>query len=168
MKRARQNPSEIRTCWLVLRMPKGSHFAENGSSLECYLTRPKFWLSWWPSLELCGTSIGCFDLLWASPPSCEVLLIFLPSKHEINLFFFFFFLIVRLMETPVSSMKMAVRRRSCRLSYSLRATGCGLARFPFWGARRGGRTAADVLLSDCQNSKGAALYGRCGDAKFRI
>ena len=38
---------------------------------------------------------------------------------------------------------------------------CGLAGFPFWVACRGGRTAADVLLSDCQYHKGTALYGRC-------
>ena len=39
---------------------------------------------------------------------------------------------------------------------------CGLARFPFWVARWWGRTAADVLLPDCQYRKGTALYGRCG------
>ena len=39
---------------------------------------------------------------------------------------------------------------------------CGLARFPFWVARRWGRTAADVLLSDCQYRKGTAPYGQCG------
>ena len=39
---------------------------------------------------------------------------------------------------------------------------CGLARFPFWVARRWGRTAVDVLLSDCQYRKGTALYGQCG------
>ena len=38
---------------------------------------------------------------------------------------------------------------------------CGLVRFPFWVACRGGRTAADVSLSDCQYCKGAALYGWC-------
>ena len=39
---------------------------------------------------------------------------------------------------------------------------CGLARFPFWVARRWGRTAVDVLLSDCQYRTGTALYGQCG------
>ena len=39
---------------------------------------------------------------------------------------------------------------------------CGLARFPFWVARRWGRTAVDVLLSDCQYRKGTAPYGQCG------
>ena len=39
---------------------------------------------------------------------------------------------------------------------------CGLARFPFWVARRCGRTAVDVLLSDCQYRKGTALYGQYG------
>ena len=38
----------------------------------------------------------------------------------------------------------------------------GLARFPFCVAHRWGRTAADVLLSDCQYHTGTALYGRCG------
>ena len=39
---------------------------------------------------------------------------------------------------------------------------CGMARFPFWVACRWGRTAVDVLLSDCQYHKGTALYGQCG------
>ena len=47
-------------------------------------------------------------------------------------------------------------RRACGLRE------CGLARFPFWAARRWGRTAAHVLLSDCQYLKGTALYGRYG------
>ena len=47
-------------------------------------------------------------------------------------------------------------RTACRLRE------CGLARFPFWVARRWGRTAVDVLLSDCQYRKGTALYGQCG------
>ena len=38
---------------------------------------------------------------------------------------------------------------------------CGLASFPLWVARRWGRTAVDVLLSDCQYCKGTALYGQC-------
>ena len=41
-------------------------------------------------------------------------------------------------------------RRACGLGE------CGLARFPFWVACRWGRTAVDVLLSDCQFRKGTA------------
>ena len=36
---------------------------------------------------------------------------------------------------------------------------CGLAGFLIWVACRGVRTAADVLLSDCQYRKGTAPYG---------
>ena len=39
---------------------------------------------------------------------------------------------------------------------------CGLASFPFWAACRGSRTAADVLLSDCQYHNDSALFGQCG------
>ena len=39
---------------------------------------------------------------------------------------------------------------------------CGLVRFPFWVAHRWGRTAVDVLLSDCQYRKVTALYSQCG------
>ena len=46
-------------------------------------------------------------------------------------------------------------RRACGLRE------CGLARFRFWVARRWGRTAVDVLLSDCQYRKGTAPYGQC-------
>ena len=67
-----------------------------------------------------------------------------------------YLLLVRQIETPVSSMKVAVQRRSPRLWE------CGLARFPFWAARIGGRTAVNILLSDCQYRKGTALYGRSG------
>ena len=42
---------------------------------------------------------------------------------------------------------------------------CGLARFPFWVARRWGRTAVDILLSDCQYCKGTVLYA---NAEFGI
>ena len=47
-------------------------------------------------------------------------------------------------------------RRTCRLRE------CGQARFPFWAARRGGRTAADVLFSYRQYRKSSALYGQLG------
>ena len=47
-------------------------------------------------------------------------------------------------------------RTACRLGE------CGLARFPFWVARRWGRTAVDVLLSGYQYRSGTALYGRYG------
>ena len=59
-------------------------------------------------------------------------------------------------------MRVAVHCRFLRLAQSLRLWECGLARFPFWVARRWGRTAVDVLLSDCQYRKGTALYGQCG------
>ena len=75
----------------------------------------------------------------------------------------FLLLLICQMETPVSSMKVAVHhegpsgfRTACGLQE------CGLARFPFWVAHRWGRTAVDVLLSDCQYRKGTALYSQCG------
>ena len=40
-------------------------------------------------------------------------------------------LLVRQMETPVSSMKVAVHRKSLRLPYSLRATGVWSGQIPF-------------------------------------
>ena len=42
-----------------------------------------------------------------------------------------YLLLVRQMETPVSSMKVAVRRRSSRLPQSLRATGVWSGQIPF-------------------------------------
>ena len=43
-------------------------------------------------------------------------------------------------------------RRACGLRE------CGLARLPFWMARRGGRTPAEVSLSDCQYRKGTVNW----------
>ena len=40
-------------------------------------------------------------------------------------------ILVRQIETPVSSMKVAVHRRSLRLPYSLRATGVWSGQIPF-------------------------------------
>ena len=59
-------------------------------------------------------------------------------------------LLIRQMETPVSSMEVAVHRSSPQATTEL-------AGYGVWS----GRTAADVLLSDCQYCKGTALYGRC-------
>ena len=42
-----------------------------------------------------------------------------------------FLLLVRQMEAPVSSMKVAVHRKSLRLPYSLRATGVWSGQIPF-------------------------------------
>ena len=58
------------------------------------------------------------------------------------------------METPVSLMKVAACCRSSRLPWSLLATGGDPARLPCWAALRRGRTATDVLLSDCQYCNG--------------
>ena len=68
------------------------------------------------------------------------------------------------METPVSSMKVSVGPPGHRRASGLRE--CGLARFPFLVVRRGGRTATDVVLSDCQYRKGTALC--MADAEFGI
>ena len=70
---------------------------------------------------------------------------------------------LRQMETPVSAIKMT--SWVPQATVELAATGCGLARFPFWVARRGGRTAADVLLSDCPYRKALLCMA---DAEFRI
>ena len=67
----------------------------------------------------------------------------------------FSFALNRPLPTPLCTAGPAGYRTACGLRE------CGLARFPFWAALRGGRTAVDVLLSDCQNHKGIALYGWC-------
>ena len=61
------------------------------------------------------------------------------------------------METPVSSMKVAIRCRTSKLPKSLPAK-WGVVR----GALSGGRIAVDSLLTDCQYRKGTALYDQCG------
>ena len=84
---------------------------------------------------------------------------------------FLFLLLLHQMETPVSSMKVAVHRRSPQTIVEL--VGYGSVVWPdslsellvqgvgVWlgGGGGGCRTAADVLLSDCQYSKGTTLYG---------
>ena len=69
------------------------------------------------------------------------------------------FLLVRQMEKLQSSRwrwQCIAGPSGYRRAWGLRE--CGLARFPYWAARRWGRTAVDVLLSDCQYRKGTALY----------
>ena len=81
--------------------------------------------------------------------------------HTYRIFFSFFFSLVRWkLQSPRWRWQCIAGPSGFRRPYGLRE--CGLARFPFWVARRGGRTAADVLLSDCQYRKGTSLYGRCG------
>ena len=75
--------------------------------------------------------------------------------------FFFFFSFVRWkFQSPRWSWQCIAGPSGFRRACGLRE--CGLARFPFWVARRWGRTAVDVLLSDCQYRKGTAPYGQCG------
>ena len=76
-------------------------------------------------------------------------------------FFFFFFSFVRWkFQSPRWRWQCIAGPSGFRTACGLRE--CGLARFPFWVARRWGRTAVDVLLSDCQYRKGTAPYGQCG------
>ena len=96
---------------------------------------------------LCGCSffclIGCFSMIVWTPTSS------------------FFFSFVRWkLQSPQWRWQCIAGPSGFRTACGLRE--CGLARFPFWVARRWGRTAVDVLLSDCQYRKGTALYGQCG------
>ena len=76
-------------------------------------------------------------------------------------FFFFFFLFVKWrLQSPRWRWQRIAGPSGYRRACGLR--GCSLARFPFCVARRWGRTAADVLLSDCQYRKGTALFDQCG------
>ena len=77
------------------------------------------------------------------------------------IFFFFFFSFVRWkLQSPRWRWQCIASPSGFRRACGLRE--CGLARFPFWVARRWGRTAVDVLLSDCQYRKGTALCDQCG------
>ena len=86
---------------------------------------------------------------------------FHPNYNTNHYFFFFFFLLfVRWkLRSPRWRWQYTVGPPGYRRACELRE--CGLARFPFWAGRRGGRTAVDALLSDYQYRKGTALYGRC-------
>ena len=82
------------------------------------------------------------------------------SREKILLFCFFFFSFVRWkLQSPWWRWQYVLGPPGYNRAWGLQE--CGLARFPFWAACRGGRSAADVLLSDCQYCKGTVLYGRC-------
>ena len=81
------------------------------------------------------------------------------SSGHLRNFFFFSFVRWKL-QSPRWRWQCIAGPSGFRTACGLRE--CGLARFPFWVARRWGRTAVDVLLSDCQYRKGTALYGQCG------
>ena len=86
---------------------------------------------------------------------------------EVSLFafIFFFFPFVRWkLQSPRRRWQYIAGPPGFRTAYGVRE--CGLARFPLGVARRGGRTAADVLLSDCQHHTGALLC--MADAEFRM
>ena len=77
-----------------------------------------------------------------------------------NPFFFFFSFVRWKLKSPRWRWQCIAGPSGFRWACGLR--GCGLARFPFWVARRWGRPAVDVLLSDCQYRKGTAPYGQYG------
>ena len=81
-------------------------------------------------------------------------------EHWILSFFFFFSFVTWKLQSPRWRWQCIAGPSGFRTACGPRE--CGLARFPFWVARRWGRTAVGVLLSDCQYRKGTALYGQCG------
>ena len=86
---------------------------------------------------------------------------YLINGHCTLFIFFFFFLFIRWkLQSPQWRWQCIAGPSGFRTACGLQE--CGLARFPFWVACRWGRTAVDVLLSDCQYRKGTAPYGQCG------
>ena len=108
-----------------------------------------------PCLDCCV--VGCTGYFWLRSlpmwPCGEA-----PACRGWDKGIFFFFSFVR------SKLQSPRWRWQCIAGPSGFRRACGLweccpARFPFWVARRWGRTAVDVLLFDCQYCKGTSLYG---------
>ena len=83
-----------------------------------------------------------------------------PVFNSLVSFFFCFSLVRWKLQSPRRRRQYIVGPPGYRIACGLRD--CGLARFPFWVIRRGGRIAANVLLSYCQYRKGTARYGKYG------
>ena len=111
----------------------------------------------------CFCLLCCFTFMNRLVCLVSFLLVVRLSKYNVWILFirilFFFSFVIWKFQCPRWRWQCIARPPGYRRACGLRE--CGLASFPFWVARRWGRTAADVLLSDCQDGKGPALYGRC-------
>ena len=137
------NPASY-TCYIIL--------CVGNSSWRCELSgnsRIAFIIIIWTCTEIClPLTLGVLVSLlpWNAAADCR-LSIWLTRSNPGKL------------QSPGWRWQYVVGPLGCHRACEL--LGCGLARFPSWAACRGGRTAVEVLLSDCQYRKVTALYGQC-------
>ena len=119
------------------------------------------WLAYLTAVGLCARERN-HSLLTQMTGSLSIVCRILPIRkcRLCTSFFFFFSFIKWKLQSPQWRWQYILGPPVYRTAYGLREW--GLARFPLCVAHRGGRTAADVLLSDCQYHRGTAVYGRCG------
>ena len=117
---------------------------------------PEFGYSHLPPWDQQTVGVSAQEMLWCRPIWNPVG----PLDSTLVTFFFFFSFVRWKLQSPQWRWQCIAGPSGFRRVCGLRE--CGLARFPFWVAHRWGRTAVDVLLSDCQYRKGTVLYGQCG------